>query len=730
MAALDESTPIGAKLLGRNAAKHVPDRPGEGSRVGRHEYVTAGGGGDAVEGRRRDDHRSRRRHPLKDLVLYAAGDAERRHHGAGLGQMWPHVGHCPSDLHATQITQRAYLGGRGRADDAKDGVWAADMELGQVLPRDPSGPVDVLLVVLAAAHQLSGIVAPAGMRSEVVEVHAVRRHAELAGLRRMLPGEEPPLSIGDDDHCLCLSQDAAFEGGQPTRLARVHGAHGEYCRRRIGAPFLSIGVDEVDHQSRSGTHAADDVLGQRRRVDEDEVRPDLRQHPLGPPLQPGVTEARDAQRRTGEEPADHVGGPAHAPERRHTNVAAIQGGQVQVGRRRRIVGARAKPDIVADREMAQDVEGADLVALVGRERRPVRQKQDFRHNPPGSRHSMSSRSVVPAQCRRSRALPDRQRANMCGLAGLYDIKGSKPFDTALLARMTEVVAHRGPDGSGLHQEPGLGLGHRRLAVIDLVGGAQPMLTPDGQVTVVFNGEIYNFQELRAELQAGGARFTTHSDTEVLLHGWRRWGERLLPRLNGMFAFALWDRREQTLVLARDRFGKKPLHYALLDDGTLAFGSEIKSLLCVPQLSRGLDRQAVADFFAYGYVPDPKTIYRAIRKLPAAHLLIARRGQPVQLRAYWSLLDEPRRPDTASREALLDRLSDAVRRRLVADVPLGVLLSGGVDSSAIVALMADQGGSARTFSISFDEPDFDETALRPPRGRSLRRRSPGSPAGSR
>ncbi|MDB5445441.1 MAG: asparagine synthase [Phenylobacterium sp.] len=298
---------------------------------------------------------------------------------------------------------------------------------------------------------------------------------------------------------------------------------------------------------------------------------------------------------------------------------------------------------------------------------------------------------------------------MCGLAGLFDIKGLRAFDPALLQRMTDAIAHRGPDGSGHHLEPGLGLGFRRLAIIDLSGGAQPMQTADRMLTIVFNGEIYNFQELRAELEAKGARFRTHSDTEVLLHGWRQWGERLLPRLNGMFAFALWDVREQTLVLARDRFGKKPLHYAPLDDGALVFGSEIKSLLLAPGVSRATDPQAVADFFAYGYVPDPKTIYRAIRKLPPAHLLVARRGCPLELRPYWSLLDAVASPADATPEALIDRLGAAVRRRLVADVPLGALLSGGVDSSAIVALMSEAGGGARTFSIAFGERDFDESA---------------------
>ncbi len=297
---------------------------------------------------------------------------------------------------------------------------------------------------------------------------------------------------------------------------------------------------------------------------------------------------------------------------------------------------------------------------------------------------------------------------MCGLAGLYDIKGSRPYDQDLLARMTQVIAHRGPDGCGLHREPGLGLGHRRLAVIDRAGSAQPMLTPDRQLALVFNGEIYNFRELRAELQALGVRFRTDGDTEVLLHGWRRYGERFLPRLEGMFAFAIWDARQQTLVLARDRFGKKPMHYAALDDGTLAFGSEIKSLLCVPEVSRALDREAVADYFAYGYVPDPKTIYRAVRKLPPAHILFARRGRPIQVRSYWSLLDRLGSGAAQTEEALLDRLSAAVRRRLIADVPLGALLSGGVDSSAIVAVMAETGDHPRTFSISFGEREYDET----------------------
>jgi len=278
--------------------------------------------------------------------------------------------------------------------------------------------------------------------------------------------------------------------------------------------------------------------------------------------------------------------------------------------------------------------------------------------------------------------------------------------------MTNSLAHRGPDGSGLYSAAGVMLGHRRLSIIDLAGGAQPMQTPDGKLTVVFNGEIYNFPDLRAELQAHGARFVTNSDTEVLLHGWRQWGLAMLARLRGMFAFALWDARDETLVLARDPLGKKPMYYAHLADGTLAFASELKALLCHPGLDRALDGQAVSDFFTYGYVPDPKTIYLAARKLPPAHYLIAQRGSPLRTGHYWNLLDtlgaDQRQEDAA--EALLERLTKAVGRRLISDVPLGALLSGGVDSSAVVALMAGFAPShLDTFSIGFGERAFDESA---------------------
>jgi asparagine synthase (glutamine-hydrolysing) len=297
---------------------------------------------------------------------------------------------------------------------------------------------------------------------------------------------------------------------------------------------------------------------------------------------------------------------------------------------------------------------------------------------------------------------------MCGITGLFDLTGGRRYDPALVRRMTDAVVHRGPDGDGYHFEAGVAFGHRRLAIIDIAGGAQPMQTRDGGLTIVFNGEIYNFLELKPELERLGARFESRSDTEVLLHGWRHWGPDLFSKLNGMFAFALWDTSVQTLVLARDRFGKKPLHYAV-DGGTLAFGSEIKSLLCTPSLDRALDLEAIEDFFTYGYVPDPKTIYRAVRKLPPAHYLLARRGRPLELHRYWSPLDGLDRTMAASDDALIARLEEAVRARLISDVPLGALLSGGVDSSAVVALMARESARpVRTFSIAFGERDFDET----------------------
>jgi asparagine synthase (glutamine-hydrolysing) len=300
---------------------------------------------------------------------------------------------------------------------------------------------------------------------------------------------------------------------------------------------------------------------------------------------------------------------------------------------------------------------------------------------------------------------------MCGLAGLFDVHGLRPYPPELIRAMTDAIAHRGPDGDGFFHDPGLTLGHRRLSIIDLAGGTQPMSLPDESVTLVQNGEIYNYKELRPQLEAKGAVFRTNSDTETLLHAWRAWGPDMVRHLRGMFAFAIWDRGEQTLFLARDRLGKKPLHYAMLANGTLAFASEIKALLVHPEVNRELDRLAVEDYFAYGYIPDPRTIYSSIKKLPPAHTLMLKRGGAPVLHRYWDLAEASACIDRGdlTAEALVARLEEAVKYRLVADVEVGAFLSGGVDSSAVVALMARNSSAVSTFSIGLGEKQFDESA---------------------
>ena len=301
---------------------------------------------------------------------------------------------------------------------------------------------------------------------------------------------------------------------------------------------------------------------------------------------------------------------------------------------------------------------------------------------------------------------------MCGIAGIFHLETAKPVDPARLRAMIDVQAHRGPDGAGVWTAPGVGLGHRRLSIIDLAGGAQPMTCEDGRITVTYNGEIYNFAEVRAELEARGHLFRTESDTEVILHGWREWGPECLDRFNGMFAFALFDAGRQCLFLARDRLGVKPLHYATLADGSLIFASELKGLLAHPMLRRAPDATAIEDFLAFGYVPDDACLVAGVRKLPAGHHLLVRRGHPMPKPSRWWDVDFSERAGGSTRmlkEGLLDRLRDGVRSRMIADVPLGAFLSGGVDSSAVVALMAEASPRAvKTCSIGFAEADHDES----------------------
>jgi asparagine synthase (glutamine-hydrolysing) len=307
---------------------------------------------------------------------------------------------------------------------------------------------------------------------------------------------------------------------------------------------------------------------------------------------------------------------------------------------------------------------------------------------------------------------------MCGLAGIFHQPGNIGIDERLLHRMTGALSHRGPDGDGFHIEPGVGLGHRRLAIIDVGGGHQPMYNEDDSVVIVFNGEIYNHDALRETLQAEGHVFRNRCDTEAIIHAWESWGPECLSRLSGMFAFALWDRNRQTLFLARDRLGKKPLHYMHMPNGSLAFASELAALAEVPGHSHKIDPLAVDDFFTYGYIPDPRSIFQGIRKLPAAHYLLLERGgrEPTPQR-YWQV------PDTATTlteaeaaPVLLQRMKDSVAARLMADVPLGAFLSGGVDSSAIVALAAGlESGPVSTFTIGVegagDERPFAEMVAR-------------------
>ncbi len=302
---------------------------------------------------------------------------------------------------------------------------------------------------------------------------------------------------------------------------------------------------------------------------------------------------------------------------------------------------------------------------------------------------------------------------MCGIAGIFDIVGRDEVDGALLRHMTDALAHRGPDGEGFYSAAGIGLGHRRLAIIDLAGGEQPLFNEDRTVCVVFNGEIYNFQPLMKELARLGHRFRTRCDTEVIVHAWEEWGEACLDRFNGMFAFALWDGRSETLFLARDRLGEKPLYYAILGGRRLLFASELKSILLSPELDRQLDPQAIEEFFALGYIPEPRSIYRGVRKLEPGHYLLVRRGDAApKPRLYWDVrfVDDGSAADAAPlREGLLERLQEAVRLRMIADVPLGAFLSGGVDSSAVVAMMAGlDAAPVKTFSISFGSKGWDET----------------------
>jgi asparagine synthase (glutamine-hydrolysing) len=297
---------------------------------------------------------------------------------------------------------------------------------------------------------------------------------------------------------------------------------------------------------------------------------------------------------------------------------------------------------------------------------------------------------------------------MCGIAGTVDLDG--PVDEGALRRMCDAMVHRGPDARGIHVEPGVGLGSQRLAIIDVAGGDQPIFNEDGTVAVVLNGEIYNFPELRADLERRGHRFATRSDTEVLVHLYEDHGRDLVDHLRGMFAFALWDRRRRTLLLGRDRVGKKPLFYHRRGR-RLTFASELAALIEDPEVPREPDPAAIDAYLALQYVPDPLCAFAGVRKLPPASVLTFDETG-VDVSEYWRLRYEPKLagvPEPEIHERLRAELAEATRIRLISEVPLGAFLSGGIDSSAVVAAMAQQMSEpVRTFSISFTESAYDET----------------------
>ena len=298
---------------------------------------------------------------------------------------------------------------------------------------------------------------------------------------------------------------------------------------------------------------------------------------------------------------------------------------------------------------------------------------------------------------------------MCGIAGKFNFDADRPIDRDRLTAMTAVITHRGPDSDGFYTNPGIGLGFRRLSIIDLSTGDQPIANEDGTIWVIFNGEIYNFADVRGELTAHGHRFRTHSDTEVIVHAYEQWGDDAVERFRGMFAFALWDERKRRLLLVRDRLGVKPLYYCATSHG-VTFGSEIKSLLEDPDVPRAWSPESVDAYLALQYVPCPRTIFESIWKLPPGHLLVAENGR-VRTRRYWDLVftgdgDPARENDYLDRlEAIVD---ESVQLRMIADVPLGAFLSGGIDSSLVVSSMV-KGGAGRvvTTSVGFDEAAYNE-----------------------
>jgi len=297
---------------------------------------------------------------------------------------------------------------------------------------------------------------------------------------------------------------------------------------------------------------------------------------------------------------------------------------------------------------------------------------------------------------------------MCGICGIFEYDRRADIPGEMVHRMNQTMIHRGPDDGGVFVGPGIGLGHRRLSIIDLAGGHQPMSNEDGTIWVLLNGEIYNYPELRSELLGRGHKFTTKSDTEAIVHLYEDFAEGCFAKLRGMFSIALWDSRNRKLVLARDRVGKKPLFYAA-DNRRILFGSELKALLAGDSLAREIDEQALSDYFSFGYIPTPKTIYRTVRKVMPGHYLVAS-ANGIRETCYWDLsfarVEE--RSEAEWCERIRHELCEATRVRLMSDVPLGAFLSGGIDSSSVVAMMSHlMKRAVTTCSIGFQEEKYNE-----------------------
>jgi asparagine synthase (glutamine-hydrolysing) len=297
---------------------------------------------------------------------------------------------------------------------------------------------------------------------------------------------------------------------------------------------------------------------------------------------------------------------------------------------------------------------------------------------------------------------------MCGICGIFEYERRTDIPGEMVHRMNQTMIHRGPDDGGVFVGPGIGLGHRRLSIIDLSGGHQPMSNEDGSIWVLLNGEIYNYSELRADLLKQGHKFRTKSDTEAIVHLYEEYAEECFAKLRGMFSVAIWDSKNRKLVLARDRVGKKPLFYAA-NGKQILFGSELKAILAGDSLSHEMDEEALSDYFSFGYIPAPKTIYRSVRKVMPGHYLVAT-ANGVQERGYWDLsfANVEQRSEMEWGEKIRHELCDATRVRLMSEVPLGAFLSGGIDSSSIVAMMSHlMTRAVTTCSIGFQEEKYNE-----------------------